>query len=115
MQQFFSCSRVKHSRHQKPKNFVAQPSRLWGQRASCPLIGRPAEGSLRPRSEHGLKIGALFFPRDYTDINVLEAGVFQKLVQLHFTETEPVIGVKLARPLERMAQQIEDHDASVLS
>src|SRR6266576_1099365 len=114
MQQFFSCCRVKHSRRQKPtKNLVAQPSWLWGLRASCPLIGRPAEGSLRPGGEHGLKIGALFFPRDYADIDVLEAGVFEKLVQLHFTETEPVIGVKLARPLERMAQQIEDHDASV--
>ena len=77
-------------------------------RFSLPLLNRSAclEGSLCSGGEHGLKIGTLFFPRDYADIDVLEAGVFEQLVQLHFTETEPVIGVKLARPLERMAQQI---------
>ena len=116
---------------------VAQPSWLWGQRASCPLLARrelegraPAspqwyerrasaalqsQESLRPSREYGLKIRALFFPRDYANIDVLEAAVFQKLVQLHFAETEPVISVKLARSLEGMVQQIENHNAPILS
>ena len=93
-----------------------------GPTASCPLLprqrvnyplGRTPE-LFRPGGEDGLEIWALFFPGDYTNINAFEAGVFQKLVQLHFAETEPVIGVKLARPLERMAQQIENNDTPIL-
>ena len=56
------------------------------------------------------KCGLCFFPRDHRDFDVLEAGCFEKLVQLHFAEAEPVIGVKFARPLEAMAEQIENHD-----
>ena len=85
--------------------------RLWrvdDYRPACPE-------SLRPSREYGLKIRALFFPRDHANIDVLEAGVFQKLVQLHFAETEPVISVKFARPLEGMVQQIENHNAPILS
>ena len=96
---------------------VRDPSTALGmtERRRDSAIRFSAHESFRPSREYGLKIRTLFFPRDDVNIDVLEAGVFQKLVQLHFAETEPVIGVKLARPLERMAQQIEDHDASVLS
>ena len=70
--------------------------------------------SLRSSSEHRLKIRALSFPRHYSDIDALEARVFQKLVQLHFAETEPMIGVKLACPLKGMVQQVENDDTPIL-
>src|SRR5439155_524231 len=69
-----------------------------GPTASCPLpprqlvnypLGR-TPALFRPGGEDGLEIWALFFPGDYMNINAFEAGVFQKLVQLHFGETEPV-------------------------
>src|SRR2546423_15154833 len=93
------------------------PSTALGitERRRDPAIRFSAHESLRPSREYGLKIRTLFFPRDYANIDVLEAGVFQKLVQLHFAETEPVISVKLARPLEGMVQQIENHNAPILS
>src|SRR3977135_3585983 len=80
-----------------------------------PTIRSLPHESLRPSRESRLKIWALFFSRDHANIDVLEAGVFQKLVQLHFAETEPVIGVKLARPLKGMVQQIENQSAPLLS
>src|SRR5438270_9272884 len=85
------------------------------ERRRDPAIRFSAHESLRPSREYGLKIRTLFFPRNHANIDVLEAGVFQKLVQLHFAETEPVISVKLARPLEGMVQQIENHNAPILS
>jgi hypothetical protein len=81
-------------------------------RARGCMLGR--KESFRPGREHGLEIRALFFPRDYANIDAFEAGVFQKLVQLHFAKTEPVIGVKLARPLEGMVQQVENEDTPIL-
>src|SRR5439155_13889724 len=80
-----------------------------------PAISFSAHESLRPSREQGLKIRTLFFPRDHADIDVLEVDVFQKLVQLHFAETEPVISVEFARSLEGMVQQIENHNAPILS
>ena len=74
-----------------------------------------AERSLCPGGEDRLEIGTLLLPRNDADIDVFKAGVFQKLMQLHFAETEPVIGVKLARAFEGMTQQIENYDAPVLS
>src|SRR5437588_11515687 len=75
---------------------VRDPSTALGmtERRRDPAIRFSAHESLRPSREYGLKIRALFFPRDHANIDVLEAGVFQKLVQLHFAETEPVISVK---------------------
>src|SRR5437899_12193917 len=85
------------------------------ERRRDPAISFSAHESLRPSREQGLKIRTLFFPRDHANIDVLEAGVFQKLVQLHFAETEPVISVEFARSLEGMVQQIENHNAPILS
>ena len=42
--------------------------------------------------------------RDDADFDFLEAGALQHFLQLHFAKPEPVIGVKLARLLELMAQ-----------
>src|SRR5437660_8183643 len=75
------------------------------ERRRDPAISFSAHESLRPSREQGLKIRTLFFPRDHADIDVLEADVFQKLVQLHFAETEPVISVEFARSLELYADQ----------
>ena len=57
---------------------------------------------------------ALFFARDDGDFDVAEAGLFEQLMQLHFAETEPVIGVKFARSFELVAEQIENDDAAAL-
>ena len=65
--------------------------------------------------KNGLEMRALFFPRDDRHLDVLEPGRFEKLVQLHFAEAEPVIGVKLAGPLEAVAEEIQNYDPSALS
>src|SRR3954447_23128762 len=111
----FSCSRVKHPTRQKCKvEFVAQPSRLWGQRASCPLIVN-ARSSLDPGSEHRLKIRTLLLPRNDAHVDAFKSRIFEELMQLNFAETEPMVRIKLARALERMAQQIENRDAPLFS
>src|SRR5256714_15400909 len=58
---------------------------------------------------------ALFFPRDDCDFDVLEPGAFEKLMELHFAEAEPVIGVKLAGALKPVAEQIENDDAAAVA
>src|SRR5438552_10578530 len=58
---------------------------------------------------------ALLFARNNRDFDVLEAAGFQKLVELHFTKPEPMIGIKLASALEPVAEQVQDHDPSALS
>src|SRR6266576_5805802 len=99
------------------RRMVTDPSTALGmtERRRDPGISFSAHESLRPSREYGLKIRILFFPRNHANIDVLEAGVFQKLVQLHFAETEPVISVKFTRPLEGMVQQIENHNPPILS
>jgi len=56
---------------------------------------------------------ALLLPRHHADFDIAKTGFFKKLVQLHFTETEPAIGVKFPRSLKSMAQQIEHDDAAI--
>src|ERR1043166_2823250 len=58
---------------------------------------------------------ALFFPRDDGELNIFEAGRLEKLMELHFAEAEPMIGVKLARSLEAVAEQIENHKAAAFA
>ena len=65
--------------------------------------------------ENGLEMRALFFSRDHCHLDVLESSRFEKLMQLHFAETQPVIGVKLAGALEAVAEQIQNYDPSALS
>src|SRR6476646_4508577 len=65
--------------------------------------------------KHRLEMRTLLFPGYHAHINILEPRVLQELVQLHFAEPEPVIGVQFPRSLKGMAQQIQDHDAPVLS
>jgi len=42
---------------------------------------------------------ALFLARDDGHFDLFEPGGFKKLMELHFAEAEPVIGVKLASAL----------------
>ncbi|MFZ1218787.1 MAG: hypothetical protein WAO00_05800 [Chthoniobacterales bacterium] len=49
---------------------------------------------------------ALLFPRDNGDLDVLEAGGFEKLMELNFAETQPVIGIQLAGALEAVAERL---------
>src|SRR5450432_1741244 len=60
-------------------------------------------------------MGALLFPRNNRHLDIFESARFEKLVELHFAEAEPMIGVKLTCALEAMAEQIQDHDPSALS
>jgi hypothetical protein len=58
---------------------------------------------------------ALFFPRDDGNLNIFEAGGFEKLVELHFAEAKPVISVKLAGALEAVAEQIENNEPAAFA
>ena len=62
--------------------------------------------------ENGLKMRALVFPRDNVDLNVSETAFFQELMQLHFAESEPVVGVQFASALKPVAQQIENDQSA---
>ena len=55
---------------------------------------------------------ALLLACDDAHFNFAEAVFFQKLVQLHFTEAEPVVRVQFASPFEAMVQKIEDDQPS---
>ena len=44
-------------------------------------------------------MGTLFFAGNDRDVDVLETSRLEKLVELHFAGAEPMIGMKLARPL----------------
>jgi len=68
-----------------------------------------------PVAKNRLEMRALFLARDDGDLDLLETGGFEKLMELHFAEAQPVIRVKLAGPLEAVAEQIEDHDAAALA
>src|SRR5213082_2201818 len=52
----------------------------------------------------------LFLARHDADLDFLETGVFEPTVQIAFRETKPAVAVKLARFLEVVLEQIEDHD-----
>ena len=55
---------------------------------------------------------ALRFARDDAHIDLLKASFFQKAMQLHFAEAEPVISIQLAGAFKLMAEQIENHETS---
>src|SRR5205814_7836793 len=57
----------------------------------------------------------LLFARDDCDLDIFEAGRLEKLMELHFAEAEPVIGVEFAGTLEAVAEQIENDDAAAFS
>src|SRR6266850_7303116 len=67
------------------------------------------------RGKNSLEMRTLFFPRNNRYFDVLKSGRFEKLVELHFAEAEPVIGVKLTGALEAVTEQIQDHDPSTLA
>ena len=47
---------------------------------------------------------ALLFPGNDADLDISKAAFLEELVQLHFTESEPVVRVKFTRFFESMAQ-----------
>ena len=51
---------------------------------------------------------ALLLACDDAHLNFAEAVFFQKLMQLHFAKSEPVVRIQFAGPFEAMAQKIED-------
>src|SRR5215813_13569513 len=55
---------------------------------------------------------ALFFPGDDADLDIPEAAFFEESVQLHLTESEPVVGVKFTRLFKSMTQKIKNHQAA---
>src|SRR5262249_37553174 len=58
---------------------------------------------------------ALLFPGHDTDFDVSKAIFLEKLVQLDFTEAEPMVRIQLARLFEPMAQYSENHQAPASS
>ena len=79
------------------------------------VAGNLVSRLLYPGGENRLEMRALFLARDDRDLDLLETGGFEKLVQLHFAKAKPVIGVKFAGAFETVAEQIEDHNAATLS
>ena len=67
-----------------------------------------------PRRENSLKMRDLFFARDNVDFDIAKAAFFQKVVQAHFAEAEPLIGIKLSHLFETVSEQIQHDDAPVL-
>src|SRR5581483_3005197 len=92
----------------KPLTFIALPGDTLRH---PPLNGQTKHPprSLDAGCKHGLEMRALFFSRDYAHLNVPKSGFFQELMQLHFAEAQPVVGIKFARFFEAMTQQIENH------
>ena len=58
-------------------------------------------------------MGALFFARHYAHFNVAKVASFQKLLQAHFPEPEPVLRVKLPRLLDIVFEQIQHNDTAI--
>src|SRR5262249_5804197 len=48
---------------------------------------------LDTRGEDRLKVRTLLFTRDHRNFDVVEAGFFQPLMQLHFAKSKPVISI----------------------
>lgn len=65
-----------------------------------------------PGGEDRLEVRAYFFTGDDGHLKVVEAGGFEPLMQLHLAEAKPVVGIKFARLLETMAEQIEHDDVA---
>jgi len=76
--------------HVERKSDISNFSGKWLEILDCAWDDKEEAASLvldsqrtnhfRPSREYGLKIWTLFFPRNHANIDVLEAGVFQKLV-----------------------------------
>jgi hypothetical protein len=88
----------------KINHFAAVASSPWpedGRRRACPNF---VACLFCPRGKNSLEMWALLFPRHHPDINIFETGLFQKIVELHFAEAEPMIEIKLAGFLKLMAE-----------
>src|SRR5437667_2950962 len=68
-----------------------------------------APRSLHTCREYSLKMWALLFTRNNADLDLSKTSFFQKLMQLHFAESEPVVCVQFVGPFKPMAQKIENH------
>ena len=62
----------------------AQPA--FASKPAATAVQGSGLGLLQTGREDGLEMRALFFARDDGDFDVLEAGFFEPLVQLHFAE-----------------------------
>ena len=56
-------------------------------------------------------MGRLGFAGDDADLDVLETGVLQKLVQIRLAKAQPAVGVKFAGFFKLMLEQVENGDA----
>jgi len=55
----------------------------------------------------------LFFARHYTHFDITKTTFFEKFVQSHFAEAQPVIGIKLTGFLKTVTEQIEHDDTAI--
>ncbi len=56
----------------------------------------------------------LLLPRHDRDFLFAKAGLLEPLMQLHLAEAEPLVGVKLARTLEAVAEQVQNDEPPFL-
>src|SRR6266498_1950866 len=60
--------------------------------------------------QNRLEVRRLFFARHDADLDFFETGFFQPAVQIALRETEPAIAVQLARFVEAVLKQVQNHD-----
>ena len=56
----------------------------------------------------------LLLPRHDPDFQFAKAGLLEPLMQLHLAEAEPLVGVKLTRTLEAVAEQVQNDEPPAL-
>src|SRR5207245_9272647 len=56
----------------------------------------------------------LFFARHDTHFDITKATFFEKFMQSHFAEAQPVIGIKLTGFLKTVTEQMEHDDTAIL-
>src|SRR5207248_3730371 len=69
-----------------------------------------ARRSLYACPENGLKMRTLLLARDDAHFDSPEAAFFQKLMQLHFAKSEPVVGIQVARSEEHTSELQSPYD-----
>src|SRR4051812_43662129 len=67
--------------------------------------------SLNAAGKNSLKMRALLFPGNNTDLDFPKPAFLEELMQLHFAESQPVVSIKFTRLFESMTQQIENHES----
>ena len=74
------------------------------------VTSTPTKSGFFTTGQNRLEMRRLFLAGDNADFDFLEARVFEPAMQIAFGKTQPAVTVKLMRLVERMLEQIENHD-----